>query len=70
MLILLLLLFAHVSSSTATSYRGLTIMQKKIDSGQILRELSFEFSKMKGDNRREMAGIHREVPEGPDPQHH
>ncbi|CAK9148175.1 unnamed protein product [Ilex paraguariensis] len=69
-LLILSILSAHMISSTAASYRGLGIMEKRINSRQVLSELVLNFSKMKQSNRREMKSTDRETPEGPDPQHH
>lgn len=68
---LLLIIFSQLSSSTESGYRGITSMQKTIDSREMLREMREEyFGRMKHENRREMESIHREAPEGPDPHHH
>lgn len=47
-------------------------MHRKIDSRQLLRQLSYELSKINDDNnyRRGLTDPDRLVPEGPDPHHH
>ncbi|KZV47001.1 hypothetical protein F511_34994 [Dorcoceras hygrometricum] len=56
----------------AASDRGLEHMPKGIDSRKMLQEMKLNFgkSKLMSRRRREMAGVRREAPEGPDPQHH
>lgn len=65
-ILIILLLFAHLSKTEATSYRSL----KSLESRQILRKLGYNLSKMKYDNRRSMTGKDQVAPGGPDPQHH
>ena len=68
--LILLILFGQVIAAIATSYRSLEIMQNRLDSRRILRELGFDSSKMKDGKRRTMTNTDRVAPEGPDPQHH
>ncbi|KAK4345047.1 hypothetical protein RND71_035223 [Anisodus tanguticus] len=69
---LLLLLFAKVHFSTATSYRGVESIRRKIDSKKILHEIIFDLGKkmkMQISNRRSLVDADRVAPGGPDPQH-
>mgnify|MGYP004707924947 CR=1 FL=1 len=78
LLLVLLIFFAHFNISSAIGYRGVANMHRKINSRELLRQLSFELSKMKDDNDKDdnakgrltdLPGD-RLVPEGPDPHHH
>ncbi|PWA73105.1 hypothetical protein CTI12_AA263690 [Artemisia annua] len=65
-ILIVILLFAHLSELEATSYRGL----KNLDSRQILHKLGYDLSELKHVNRRSMTGTDQQAPGGPDPQHH
>ncbi|KAI3800829.1 hypothetical protein L1987_28926 [Smallanthus sonchifolius] len=65
-MLLILLVFAHLSKSEATSFRGVN----SFDSRQIFSKLGYDLSKMKHDNRRILTGTDQIAPGGPDPQHH
>ncbi|KAK4364113.1 hypothetical protein RND71_015471 [Anisodus tanguticus] len=70
---LLLLLFAKVNISTATSYRGIESIRRNIDSKKILREIIFDLGKkmkMQISNKRALVDADRVAPGGPDLQHH
>ncbi|XP_019252951.1 PREDICTED: CLAVATA3/ESR (CLE)-related protein 6-like [Nicotiana attenuata] len=70
--LVLLLFFAEVNTSTATSYRGFKSMKKKIDSQQILREICSNLGKTLMETKRRVVLVDadRVVPGGPDPRHH
>ncbi|KAI3741671.1 hypothetical protein L1987_59345 [Smallanthus sonchifolius] len=65
-IVFILLVFAHLSKSEATSFR----VVKSLDSRQIFSKLGYDLSKMKHENRRSLAGTDQIAPGGPDPQHH
>lgn len=70
LLSILLVIFSNADILQARSFPGPVIVQNGVDSMKILRELELEFPKIKHNGRRVMVGIDREVPQGPDPQHH
>lgn len=65
-LILLILSVVVTNSEIVEGYQGRKILQKRIDSRSILRELGYNLSKLKY-TRRDSAD--RVSPGGPDPHH-
>lgn len=65
-LILLILSVVVTNLEVVQGYQGRKVMQKRIDSRSILRELGYNFSKLKN-KRRDLAD--RVSPGGPDPHH-
>ncbi|KAJ0017697.1 hypothetical protein Pint_10454 [Pistacia integerrima] len=65
-LILLILSVVVTNLEVVQGYQGRKVMQKRIDSRSILRELGYNLSKLKY-NRRDSTG--RISPGGPDPHH-
>lgn len=75
--LVLILLFANVNVSIATSYHGVEsiIKRSKLDSKKILHEICSNLGKKKNCNRRLLVNtididIDRVAPGGPDPKHH
>lgn len=61
---MVLLIFSNAGNIEGRSF------QKGIDSMKILRGILMQYPKIEQNGRRVMIDITREVPEGPDPQHH
>ncbi|KAM3343493.1 CLAVATA3/ESR (CLE)-related protein 5-like [Capsicum galapagoense] len=74
LIFLLLLLFAKVNNSIATSYHGVETIGRKTDCQQFLHEIIFDLGRKKKNmqisNRRALVDADRVAPGGPDPQHH
>ncbi|KAM3343573.1 hypothetical protein P3S68_025662 [Capsicum galapagoense] len=74
LIFLLLLLFAKVNNSIATSYHGVETIGRKTDRQKILHEIIFDLGRkmknMQNSNRRALLDADRVAPGGPDPQHH
>lgn len=65
-LILLILSVVVTNSEIVEGYQGRKILQKRIDSRSILRELGYNLSKLKYTRRD---STDRSSPGGPDPHH-